>query len=67
MTISEIQNRVRKISRAAHKDFEAAHSQEDLLRRDFILYVLEHGDANLSAMANEVLKTDSIKFTRSCA
>jgi hypothetical protein len=66
MDLQEIRDRVASIDKESGDD-EAAHSNEDKLRADFIAHVAAHGNKKLSEMAHEVLKTDTIDFARWCA
>jgi hypothetical protein len=66
MNIDKIKLEVARID-AMKGDYEIAHSAEDSLRDDFILYVAEHGESGLAEMAREVLKTNELDFARHCA
>lgn len=65
MTVDEAKERVERI-RALSGDSEAAHSAEDDLLRDFVVSVAA-GEAPVSAVAKEILKTYDIKFSRYCS
>lgn len=68
MTQNEIKERIAKIrANARDYEYEAAHSDEDELRTDFIRYVAEYGPQYLATMAEEILTTDEIEFKRYCA
>ena len=66
MTLDDIKESVEKI-RKCKSDDESAHSMEDMLREDFIVYVASLGDEDLALKALEVLKTNEIEFARWCA
>ena len=66
MDLEYVKQEVAKIE-AMKGDDEAAHSAEDRLRAEFIALVAEVGSPELAAMAQEVLKTDEIDFSRWCA
>ncbi|MDP1698360.1 MAG: hypothetical protein Q8L45_11355 [Xanthomonadaceae bacterium] len=66
MDLKYIKQDVAKIE-AMKGDYEMAHLAEIDLRAGFIALVAEVGSPELAAMAREVLKTDEIDFTRSCA
>lgn len=67
MTIKEIKERVKRIMTADQTyDHESAHSQEDNLRKDFIIYVAKRKD-HLSKKAKLILKSNKDNFPRWCA
>jgi len=63
MTLDDIQSRLDYISKIKG-DYEAAHSEEDDLMRDFIASVVLDGSVALSAKAEMVLKSADIEFVR---
>lgn len=65
MDINYIKERVKQIE-LCRGDDESAHSMEDDLMAEFILYVSQL-DGDLADMAKEVLKTQAIEFCRWCA
>lgn len=65
MTLKQIEERVERIRRMAGDD-EAAHSEEDELRHDFIEYVASL-PIPLAKKAWAVLETSGIRFARWCA
>ena len=66
MDIEKIKEKVAYIDSIKNDD-EAAHSIEDQLRHDFILYIANFGPKDLSEMAREILKTEEIDFRKWCA
>jgi len=68
MTLDEIQKEVEDI-RESSGDDKSAHSQEDNLYFQFIVYIknLNIKENDLSKKAEEVLKTQEIEFARWCA
>jgi len=65
MTITEIKRKIEEI-KAAKSDYENAHTLEDALRQEFILFIAQRCDS-LGDKARLVLSTDDIDFERYCA
>lgn len=64
MTLEEIKQRVAEIAAKRHCD-ASAHILEDKLRSDFIRHIASHAAAwPLREMAQAVLETDDIEFSR---
>jgi hypothetical protein len=66
MDLKEIQRRIEEIE-SNKRDDQRAHSEEDRLREDFIVFIAENGNKKLSEMAREIMKTNDIDFARWCA
>jgi len=66
MKLQYIKDKVSEIKDIAHDD-EAAHSEEDILYKNFIEHVAKTGNKKLAEMANECLKTKDIYFSKRCA
>ena len=69
MTLKQIKKRIKKIKDMSSDD-ECAHSEEDLLREDFIKYISEISRYDLDGInykAELILSTNDIKFARWCA
>lgn len=65
MTHDEAKRRVQDIRDMASDD-ESAHSAEDQLYADFVRYVASQEGPH-RAIAEEILKTEKIDFSRWCA
>jgi hypothetical protein len=66
MTIEDIKKRIENIELLVGDD-EAAHSEEDGLRDDFIRWIAETETGELGEKAKLILSTNDIYFHRWCA
>jgi hypothetical protein len=66
LTLEETVEGVKLIERVKSDD-EAAHALEDNLYLRFITHVAYNGPPELAETAKELLKTQSIGFSRHCA
>lgn len=65
MTVEELRRRVSELE-SFHADDEGAHGTEDRLRHD-VLLAIRDGAENAAELADIVLKTSEIEFSRWCA
>jgi hypothetical protein len=63
MNLADVQERLDYID-SIKGDYEAAHSEEDDLFRDFIEHVRREGSLQLELMAELVLTSKDIEFNR---
>jgi hypothetical protein len=63
VTITEARERVNAIQKVRH-DYERAHAMEDQLRADVLAYLAEVAPAELRALVEIAISTETIDFPR---